>query len=78
MFLYTLIIAELKAAVGHWGSTPRIRRTPQALHSYPHPLERWTSKLRLLPPGPSQIRLVNTGVGFPTEAAQRPPAPRDG
>jgi len=33
--------------------------TPQALHSYPHPLERITSKLRLLSPEPSQVRLLN-------------------
>jgi ABC-type transport system involved in cytochrome c biogenesis ATPase subunit/predicted N-acetyltransferase YhbS len=32
---------------------------PQALHSYPHPLERITSKLRLLSPEPSQVRLLN-------------------
>ncbi len=30
------------------------------LVSYPHPLERRTSRLRLLPPGPSQIRLTNS------------------
>ena len=52
--------------------------SPQTLHSYPHPLERQTSRLRLLPPGPGQIHLANIGDGSPTEAAQQPPAPRDG
>ena len=27
-------------AVSHWGSTPRIRQTPQSLDSYPRPPER--------------------------------------
>jgi hypothetical protein len=30
------------------------------LVSYPHPLERRTPRLRLLPPGPGQIRLANS------------------
>ena len=49
----------VEVAAGHEGSTPRLRLSPQALRSYPHPLERITSKLRLLSPEPSQVRLVD-------------------
>jgi len=52
--------------------------SPQPLYSYPRPLERCTSKLRLLPPGPDQVHLVNVFDSLPTKAAPRPPAPRDG
>ena len=68
MLLYTaLLIREI--AVGHCGSTPRLRRRLQALRSYPRPLERCTSRLRLLSPEPSRVRLMNREGGFPTEAA---------
>ena len=45
---------------GHRGSTYSFHRPLQTSNSYPHPSERRTSKLRLLPPGPGQVRLVNT------------------
>ncbi len=53
---------ERSVAVDHNGSTPRLRQSLQALRSYPHPLERTTSKLRLLSPEPSRVRLVNNEV----------------
>ncbi len=44
----------------HCGLTPRLRLKASALRSYPHPFERVTSKLRLLSPEPSRVRLVNS------------------
>jgi len=69
---------EGDVAVGHGGLTPRLRLSPPVLGSYPCPLVRWTSKLRLLSPEPSRVRLVNPEDGCPTETAQRPPASKDG
>jgi len=46
-------------AVDRCGSTSRLRMALQALRSYPHPLERVASKLRLLSPEPSRVRLVD-------------------
>jgi len=71
------VLLKIREAAGHWGSTPRIRPTSQTLRSYPHPPKRRTSRLRLLPPGPSQVRLANAMADFPTETAWRPPALRD-
>jgi len=44
---------------GSRSSTHSFHRTHQPLHSYPHPPERRTSRLRLLPPGPGQVCPAN-------------------
>ncbi len=39
---------------------PALAKPQQAPVSYPHPPERQTSRLRLLPPGPGQVHPTNT------------------
>jgi len=43
----------------------------------PDPSERRASELRLLPPGPSQVRSANVVHNPPTGVAPRPSAPED-
>ena len=56
----------------HGSSTPRLRLDTLTLLSYPHPLERITSKLRLLSPEPSQVRLLNSEA----TSLRKPPTDR--